>query len=94
MYKSKHSRREKSTFSFAQPNAKLYISRNFSEQIQAKIIVSNFFFLISKKIILKNHKKTKTAHRLQRGEQKRKKKRKEKNNNTRKPTKTNYKEEN
>ena len=36
-----------------------------------------FFFLISKKIILKNHKKTKTAHRVQRGEQKRKKKRKE-----------------
>ena len=34
--------------------------------------------MISKKIILKNHKKTKTAHRVQRGEQKGKKKRKEK----------------
>ena len=32
--------------------------------------------MISKKIILKNHKKTKTAHKVQRGEQKRKKKRK------------------
>ena len=31
----------------------------------------NFFFLISKKIILKNHKKTKTTRRVQRGEQKR-----------------------
>ena len=41
-----------------------------------------FFFLISKKIILKNHKKTKTAHRVQRGEQKRKKKRKEKKTGT------------
>ena len=49
---------------------------NFGVQwiIHEKVCV---FFLISKKIILKNHKKTKTAHRVQRGEQKRKKKRKE-----------------
>ena len=49
---------------------------NFGVQwiIHEKVCV---FFLISKKIILKNHKKTKTTHRVQRGEQKRKKKRKE-----------------
>ena len=46
--------------------------------IQSHAQINIFFFLISKKIILKNHKKTKTAHRVQRGEQKRKKKRKEK----------------
>ena len=45
--------------------------------------------MISKKIILKNHKKTKTTHRVQRGEQKRKKEKKRKNKNIRKPTKTN-----
>jgi hypothetical protein len=42
MYESKSSCREKSTFSFAQPNAKLYISRNFSAKLQeAKIIFSS-----------------------------------------------------
>ena len=46
--------------------------------IQSHAQINIFFFLISKKIILKNHKKTKPAHRVQRGEQKRKKKRKEK----------------
>ena len=42
MYESKSSCREKSTFSFAQPNAKLYISRNFFAKLQeAKIIFSS-----------------------------------------------------
>lgn len=40
IYKTKHSGREKRTFSFAQPNAKLYISRNFSGQLQAENIIS------------------------------------------------------
>ena len=62
-------------------------------QTYDNLVIANFF-LISKKIILKKHKKTKTTQRIQRWEQKREKKRKEKNKITRKPTKTNYKEEN
>ena len=62
-------------------------------QTYNNLVIANFF-LISKKIILKKHKKTKTTQRIQRWEQKREKKRKEKNKITRKPTKTNYKEEN
>ena len=56
-----------------------YISHEtFLNKYKQKSLSATFFFLISKKIILKNHKKTKTAHRLQRGEQKRKKKKKRK----------------